>query len=101
MFRLITIAGVVAMMTVGGDPAAAQTVCGDREKMIHHLGDGYKESRSGIGLAANGSVVELFTAETGSWTMLATVPGGPTCVMGSGEGWEPQQTPTAALGTVS
>jgi hypothetical protein len=101
MFRLITIAGAVALLTVGSDPAAAQTVCGDRAKMIRHLGDGYKESRSGLGLAANGSVVELFTAETGSWTMLVTVPGGKTCVMGSGEGWEAQQKPTAAVGTVS
>ncbi len=46
-------------------------------------------------------VIELFTAESGSWTILITMPGGVTCMMGSGEGWEDQRKLPALLGEVS
>jgi hypothetical protein len=86
MVRLVLIATVAAVAALGAIPASAQTVCGDRGKLVAYLGKGHKESRTGIGVAANGSVIELYTAETGTWTMLMTMPGGPTCVTGSGEG---------------
>ena len=37
-------------------------------------------------LDARGNLVEMFSNDdTGSWTMTVTMPGGPTCVMTSGE----------------
>ena len=54
-----------------------------------------------MGLASNGAVIELYTADTGTWTMLITKPGGVTCVMGSGEGWEAVLEPKKAAGEVS
>lgn len=82
-------------------PAQAQMVCGDRSKMVGYLDRDYQESRSGLGLASNGAVVELYTAKTGTWTMLITKPGGNTCVIGSGESWETQLTPQGVAGEVS
>lgn len=81
-------------------PAMAQT-CGDRSKMIGFLDRDYQESRSGLGLATSGAVVELFTAKSGTWTMLITRPDGRTCVIGSGEGWENQVAPKKPSGEVS
>ncbi len=101
MYRSIWIAAIVALAAGLVTPASAQVVCGDRAKMIGYLGDGFKEARSGIGLGANGAVVELYTAENGSWTLLMTAPGGPTCVIGNGEGWEGQPTQANAPGEVS
>ena len=46
-------------------------------------------------------MVELFTAETGTWTILITMPGGPTCVLGSGQSWEGQIAPEKVVGDVS
>ncbi len=36
-------------------------------------------------------MIEPFTAETGTWTILMTKPGARTCVMSIGEGWEHTQ----------
>jgi hypothetical protein len=101
MFRSALLATVAVLATLSVPPASAQTVCGERAKMISYLGKDYKEIRTGMGIAANGSVVELYTAETGSWTMLMTRPGGPTCVMGSGEAWEIQLKPSPVAGELS
>ena len=75
MFRTLLIATFVACTAFIPASAKSQQVCGDRAKIVAHLGSDYKEGRSGIGLAASGTVVELFTAETGTWTMLMTAPG--------------------------
>ncbi len=89
----------IAVLIVPIPTANAQRVCGPREGFVKKLYDGYAESRSGMGLSAGGAVVELFTAETGTWTILITYPpvhrGAPvrTCVIGSGEGWEMQSVP--------
>ncbi len=101
MMRLTLIAIVAALVTFGAAPASAQSMCGDRAKMIGYLDKDFREARSGIGIASNGAVVELYTAKTGTWTMLVTRPGGPTCVMGSGENWERQLEPAAVVGDAS
>ena len=38
-------------------------------------------------LPATGSLLEVLTSPAGSWTIIVTVPGGPTCLVSSGEGW--------------
>ena len=43
----------------------------------------------GYGLAANGSVIELFAAPNGSFTLFATLPHGLSCLIVSGQSWEP------------
>ncbi len=102
MFRFVLFSSVAALVAIGATPPAeAQMVCGDRGKMTGHLDKNYQESRSGLGLSTNGAVLELFTANTGTWTILLTRPGGPTCVLGSGEGWELQQMPVPAKGELS
>ncbi len=91
----------MAALVAAAAPAAAQIACGDRSKMIGYLDRDYQESRSGLGLASNGAVVELYTAKTGTWTMLITKPGGKTCVIGSGESWEYQLAPEKVASEVS
>ncbi len=88
-------------MERGASTAFAQTACGDRVKFTTQLEKNYNERRSGLGLTSNGGVIELFTAESGSWTILITMPGGVTCIIGSGEGWEAQRQLPALLGEVS
>lgn len=101
MFRSSLLAIAAAVVMLGATPTSAQTVCGDRSKMVGYLDRDYEEARSGLGLASNGAVVELYTAKTGTWTMLITQPGGKTCVIGSGEGWETQHAPKKLAGEIS
>ena len=96
MFRTLLIATFVACVAFVPASAKSQQVCGDRAKIIANLGSDYKESRSG-----SGTVIELFTADSGTWTMLMTAPDGRTCVMGSGEGWEQTQRPKPVAGEIS
>jgi hypothetical protein len=69
--------------------AAAQSVCGAREALLKQLASEYQEAPAGIGLASNGSVVELLTSKGGTWTLMVTRPNGMTCLIGTGEAWQP------------
>lgn len=65
---------------------AAPTVCGARGDLVTHLDKKFGEQRNNLMLDARGNLVEMFSNhETGSWTLTVTVPGGPTCVLSSGE----------------
>ena len=48
-----------------------------------------------MGLTSTGKVMELLTSSAGSWTILVTMPGGPTCVIAAGESWEELAVPTS------
>jgi hypothetical protein len=80
-------------------PTVAQGQCAPRTSVVETLASGYGEARSGIGIAANGMVVELFTAPTGTWTLVYTRPDGMTCAIASGEAWEHTKDALPAPGT--
>lgn len=83
MIRLACVIGLLA------SPVAALQ-CGDRDKIVAHLAETYGEGRVSVGLAENGAMVETFASpETGSWTLLVTSPQGLTCLLASGESFEP------------
>lgn len=62
--------------------------CGDHAAITAHLAEHYGEARRAIALAADNSLVEIFVSQTGSWTMLVTRAGGPTCMIASGQNFE-------------
>ena len=64
-------------------PAAAQMV-----EIVNALQSGHQEQKTAGGLSGSGGLVELFTGDSGTWTLLLTLPGGPTCLLGAGEDWE-------------
>ena len=68
--------------------ASAQAACGLRTSLLKQLQGKYKEVPVSMGLASNGSVVEITRSETGTWTILLTNPAGVTCLMAAGEHWE-------------
>ncbi|WP_025899847.1 hypothetical protein [Sneathiella glossodoripedis] len=68
--------------------ASAQNACFERGALIKHLDGKFQEAPVAAGLAANGSVLEVFTSPDGvTWTIVLTQPNGATCVMASGESW--------------
>lgn len=70
-------------------PAAAQTACGERGTIADRLAQKYGEHPVSIGLATNGSVIEVFVSDDGTFTILVTSPDGRTCLVAAGEGWQP------------
>jgi hypothetical protein len=87
MNRILILMAAV-LLVAGAQPAQSQMVCGKRVDIVKALEDGHSEQRSAAGISGNGGLVELFTAGNGTWTLLLTMPGGPTCLLGSGEEWE-------------
>ncbi len=72
-------------------PAAAmpgQMTCGQRDQVVKMLQTRHDEAPVSMGLAINGTVVEVFSTDDGaSWTLVMTMPDGRTCLMASGESW--------------
>ena len=63
--------------------------CGERSQIVERLQQKYGETRRSVGLAANSGVVETFAStDTGSWTIVITLPNGRTCLVAAGEAFE-------------
>lgn len=81
--------GIGAMILAADHALAQSNNCHSHELVVERLAERYGESRQSIGLAANNSVVEVFASmETGTWTITVTTPGGPTCLVASGDGFQ-------------
>ena len=84
----LTAAAVLYLIWVG-DALAQGRNCAPREAVLERLATGYGETRQSVGLGSNNAVVEVFaSAETGSWTITVTMPGGLTCLVASGQSYE-------------
>ncbi len=72
---------------------AQRVPCGNRDAILSHLDDGYSEKPSAMGIDAQGRVLEVLSAPSGTWTMLVSTPGGLTCLIASGVAWEELKAP--------
>jgi hypothetical protein len=68
-------------------PAFAQGACAPRDALVKGLADKFQEHVSASGLDSNGNLLEIFSSESGTWTVLVTTPAGITCFITSGEDW--------------
>lgn len=76
------------MISIQVTDASAQSACFERATLMKHLDGKFSEAPVAAGLAANGSVLEVFSSADGNtWTIVLTQPNGATCVMASGEAW--------------
>lgn len=84
---------LIAILTLCGSTATAQT-CGSHIQVVDYLAENYGETRQTIALSSNNMVVETYAnLDTGSWTLLGTMPGQQTCLLASGEVFEITPTP--------
>ncbi len=75
------------LLTMGIANAQQVPRCADRPDVIEKLAKDYQEAPTAMGLANNGSVLEVVSSSDGSWTILITNPEGTTCLVAAGEGW--------------
>lgn len=79
---------IVAVTTaLSGTAEARGPQCAPREALLKSLSKNYKEAPVNMGVTSTGSLIEILASPAGSWTILVTVPGGPTCMVSSGDGW--------------
>lgn len=69
-------------------PVQAETICGQRAEILEGLAQTYAEVPNGIGVAADGAVIEILLSPTGSFTIIMTQPSGVSCLMLTGDTWE-------------
>ena len=91
-----------AVALVTANTADAQQNCGPRDQVIEHLAEAFGEARQSIGLAQDNHVVETFAAlDSGTWTIVITLPSGVTCLVASGTGFERLDETPRPTGTAS
>lgn len=90
--------GLGILVLAAGQLKAQTQNCAPRETVIAKLTEDFSETRRAIGLAGNNAVVEIFAAETGGWSIVATFPNGATCLIASGEAFEMMLEPLPAKG---
>lgn len=90
MAKMVLTAMVATAAFASG--AQAAPACGKRDDVLAQLSARYREAPVGIGVAGNGGLIELLTAGTGAtWTLIITLPNGPTCLLAAGQDWQPLQ----------
>lgn len=83
------VAQVLGFLLPAADAAAQGQLCGDRQQIVTRLQERYGETRQSMGLQQNNGVVEIFASlESGTWTILVTMPNGLTCLVAAGEAWD-------------
>lgn len=99
--RLMAIPTSIALTgTVLATPSLAQTAgpCADRDAVVSHLVTQYGEIRQSVALGSNNTLVETFASlETGTWTIIVTTPGGPSCLVASGQAFQLEEQNLASL----
>jgi hypothetical protein len=79
---------------------AQQAQCGPRDTVVAHLATKYSETRRSVGLAANNTVMEVYASDaTGSWTITVTTAQGMTCLVASGQNFQPVEEELPAKGS--
>ena len=78
---------VLAYVAMPGTAQAAARFCAEHDTITGKLNEKYKEHRTGMGLVGSTGVVELYTAKTGTWTILVTKVDGTSCVVATGSSW--------------
>ena len=68
-----------------GDPTAK--VCARHDAMTKHLSVSYAEQPLNLALDANGNMVEVYSSNQGSWTLVVITPARVARVVATGEAW--------------
>ncbi len=90
LFGLGAIVGLLTVNLAAPGAQAQQTgpLCTARTAVLKSLDGNYAEKPSAMGLASNGTVVEVLRSEDGSWTIIMTAPNGVSCMLATGEYWQ-------------
>ncbi|MEB3421902.1 hypothetical protein ACFSDD_09115 [Salipiger marinus] len=89
-----TLALILFALTAAAALAQQTVTCAAQDQVIDQLDDLYGERLRATGLAGPTGLMQLFSAETGTWTILLVTPEGMACLLASGTDFEAVITPT-------
>lgn len=85
------IAAALAIFAWATAPVRANTAgiryCAEHNQITDKLSAKYNEQRSGMGLVGSSGMVELFTSENGTWTIVVTQIDRTSCIVAAGNSW--------------
>ena len=85
----VTAAAIAAPTLFATEAAAQGRVCAKRDKLVAELAKSHGETRQSVGLQRNNGVIETFAnVETGSWTIIVSLPTGVSCLVAAGEAFQ-------------
>ena len=93
---MIALIGVSFTALLAAPASSAENICGKRDEIVSRLESGYQEYNSAMGMSTNGGLVELYTSENGTWTLMLSQPNGASCLIAAGENWESFKLPKSA-----
>lgn len=99
--RCIRAAALVAALSICAVAAAWAAPCGSRDSLLASLQRGYGEQVRFRALDARGRLIEVLVSAPDAhgrvtWSLVRTVPGGPSCILTAGEEFETVTPPPAA-----
>jgi len=86
MTRLLIIA--LSALIAAPVTAYAGSQCGPHAGVVAVLAKKYGETVRSMGLTGQGTMIEVFASDTGSWTIVQTAPMGTACIIASGGAFE-------------
>jgi hypothetical protein len=90
--KTLILAGALA---VGTNAASAQyQYCVEHRDLVAHLSEQFQERQFAFGLIGEMAIMEVYVADSGSWTIIVTDVAGRSCIVAAGEHWENVMIPT-------
>jgi hypothetical protein len=86
IFGFLVALGLAMVVQAGG--AEAQVVCGPHREMVGFFDQAFGEKPVAIALTDFGALLEVLVSPQGSWTIILTRAGGPSCVVATGQNWQ-------------
>lgn len=85
MIRLTTILALAACPAMAQQPPP----CAPRAAVVGQLAAQFQEAQQNYRIDINGNLLETFADPvSGTWTDIKTAPGGMSCMVGSGQGFQ-------------
>lgn len=84
---MLAAAAVVAGPALADD--GRSQVCLDRQTMVKRLTERFGEQQLAMGLADKGGMEIYASGDTGTWTVVISLPDGRSCLLAAGGMWQP------------
>jgi len=86
----VTVAATAAtaLLFFPGSTPAEAVACASRGDVRSILSGRHQETAKGVGLLSDSKMIEIYTSDQGSFSIVVTTADGNTCVVAVGEAWE-------------
>ena len=84
---VIAIAALIGL-TLAAIKANAAPQCAPHAAVVAGLARNYGETVRSMGLTGQGTMIEVFASDAGTWTIVQTAPMGTACLIASGGSFE-------------